>query len=151
MTKMQALRNPMNHGMCDPLGSYQNQRDDRKRYLKEFRSALLRSYGQHAPLRRRPGAQCANAPYDVEVDQGAGRRRDHHRDPNHVPMKATRRCVDANRCLCKCTKTDGDTDTADGNDGRAGTLQNDKYQTRHANEPCPLTHGALRQNWFRIL
>jgi len=33
---MQALRNPMDHGMCYPLSSYQNQRDDRKRNLKEF-------------------------------------------------------------------------------------------------------------------
>jgi hypothetical protein len=141
---MQPLRNPMNHGMCDPLSSDQNQRDDRKHNLKEFRSPLLRSYCLHAPLRRRPGAQCANAPNDVEVDQRADRRREHHRDPNHVPMKAARRCVDANRGLYKRTQTDGDTNTADRNDGRTGTLQNNEYQTRHANKPCPLAHGALR-------
>ena len=151
MTKMQALRNPMKEGMCDPLSSYEDQRDNRKRNLNEFRPALLRRYGHHSPLRRRPGAKCANPPNDVEVDQGAGRRCDHHRDPNHVTMKAGRWCVDANRGFSKRTQTDGDTKTADCNDGRTGTLQSDKYEARHANKPCPLACWTLRRNCFRIL
>ena len=142
---MQALRNPMNHRMCDPLCSNQNQRDDRKRNLKEFRSPLLRSGGLHAPLRRRPGAQGTNTPDDVEVDQGTDRRRYHHRNSNHVSMEAARRCMDAYRCLRQRTETNGDTNTADRNDGRTGTLQNDEYETRHADKPCPLVRNAFRQ------
>jgi len=41
-------------------------------------------------------------------------------------MEATRRCVNANRRLCKCTQAYSDSNATDRNNGRACTLQDDK-------------------------
>jgi len=136
----------MNHRMSNPLRSHQSKRNDRKRNLKEFGSAPLRTHRLHAPLRRRPRSQRANAPDHIQVDQRAGQRRDHHRNTNRIAVKAMRRRVDTIRRRTQRTQTNSDPNTADRNHRRARTLQDDKHQTRHAHEPGPLAYRLFRRS-----
>jgi hypothetical protein len=136
--------------MSDPLRRQQSQGDHRKHNLKHFRSTLLRTHSLHPPLRRRPRAQTANSPNYVKVDQRTHQRRDHHRNTNRVAMKAMRRSVDAQRRLSQRTETNRNAQAADRHHRRARALQDDKYQTRHADKPRPSGHRLFRGNGCRV-
>lgn len=125
----------VHHDMEDALGCDQEQGDEGERDLEELRSTLAGCGGLDAPLRRRAGAQGANAPEDVEVDEGAEGGEDHHGDSDGVSMEAGGRRVNAEGCRGQGAEAYGNADSAEGDDGGAGALQHDEYEAGGGDEP----------------
>lgn len=134
--------------MSDPLRSHQDESEDRQGNLKPLRPQLLRRDWLDSPLRGWSGAQAANAPDDVQVEQGAECRSDHHGDAYGVSVESGGWSVNAKGRLGQRAEADGNPHSADRDDGGAGALQDDKDETRHADEPrlawCTLGQGRGR-------
>lgn len=125
----------MNHGVSDPLGRHQDEGDDGERDLEVFRAPLAGSSWLGAPLRGGAGAQGANAPDDVEINEGAEGRGYHHGDSDGVAMESCGGRVDAEGGRRQSAEADGDSNSAEGDDGCAGTLQNDEDEAGGGDEP----------------
>jgi hypothetical protein len=133
----------------DALGGYQEEGDDSERDLEELRSTLAGSGRLGAPLRRRAGAQGANAPEDVEVDEGAEGGGDHHGDSDGVAVEAGGRRVEAEGCRGQGAETDGNANSAEGDDGGAGALENNEDEAGGGDEPGLSALWSGRGGWCR--
>ena len=132
----------VNQGVRDRLGGYQDEGEDGERDLEELRTSLAGGGRLGSPLRRRPGAQRANAPDDVEVDEGAEGRGDHHGDSDCVLMKPDGGRAGPEGRDCQRAEANGNADPAEGDDGRAGALQNDEDEAGGSEEPGPSAFGS---------
>jgi hypothetical protein len=135
-----ALRDVMKDEMKRFFYGKQGESDHGKNDLKFFGAKLFRGDRLHAPLRGGTLAEAADAPYRVEIDQGAGEGQQHHRNADPVGVKAPGHT--SADCRRERRQADHQAETADRNEGRAEVLEQGEGEARPQNQPA--SEKALR-------
>ena len=123
------LVSEMDHRVRNPLGGEQNQSEDGQGDLERLGAQLGGGDRLLAPARGGIFSECADSPYDKEIDERSGEGEQHHGDADSVLVKAFGRSVDS-RSGSEGTEANGYTDAADGDDSGASTLQKGEKNTR---------------------
>src|SRR6266571_6841630 len=143
--------------MSNPFGGEEEQGQDRESNLKALRVQFFPRDRLLTPLRCGATAKASNFPNNIQIDDRSQEGQEHHGDADGVLMEAASGGVNSSGGG-EGAEADGHTDTADGNDGGAGALENRERDAGPIEElaveiqdPLPVRSGGRLRDFCLVL